>query len=162
MSMRKSFNNIIEKYGHYIIYVRRDTRFKCKCYIEKNGEADPHCPECLGLGNPVQLEFIKARRKVNYSSGQLSGLDKHFDNGIQIAEEYTYYLKAEDEPKELDMILEVDIDESRKVKKVLEKNLISTAVPMKGVKGEVEFYQVYTKTKGKDKHDDKTVSEHFI
>lgn len=159
MNIRKSLEAVLRKYGHDAIYIRRDTRFQCHCYLERNGEADPNCKDCFGLGHPVVLEKIKVRYVVDNNLQRQAELKNNYREGTNVPIQFQYFVKKEVEPKNGDMIYEVKFDSNGKVTRVLNKSFISLAQPMRGSNGRIEFYQVYTRDKRKDRHDDKTVSE---
>ena len=160
MDIQKSFDAVIEKYGHDVIYIRRDPRFKCKCYSERSGEADTDCKDCFGLGNPITLEKIRVRHVTETPAE--TKLELHSDEGISVPVEYEYFVKKSDAPKNGDLIYEVEFDEKGNAKRVLEKSLISLARPMRGTNGRIEFYQVYVKDRRKDRKDDQTIAERHI
>lgn len=160
MNIQKSFDAIIEKYGHDVIYIRRDTKFQCDCYLERNGEADTNCKKCFGLGNPVTLEKIKVRYKTETPAE--TKLQTRSNEGYNTPVEYEYFVKKEDAPKNGDLIYEVEFDEVGKAVHVLEKSYISFARPLRGKNGRIEFYQVYVRNQRKDKEDDKSVSERYL
>ena len=160
MNIQKSFDAIIEKYGHDVIYIRRDTQFQCDCYLERNGEAEDNCKKCFGLGNPVTLEKIRVRYKTETPAE--TKLQLHSNEGTVVPVEYEYFVKKEDAPKNGDLIYEVEFDEAGKAVQVLEKSFISLARPLRGTNGRIEFYQVYARNQRKDRKDDKTVAERYI
>lgn len=162
MNIKKSFESIIEKYGHYVIYARQDLHFKCSCYIEKNGEADPRCPECLGTGHPISLERIKVRSMADNNLQRQSESQSHSKAGAQNPVQYEYFFKAEYEPKNNDLIIEVIFNEDFSVQKVISVNVIANALKMRGSQGEVAFYQVYSRFRGRNKENDKAISRNRL
>ncbi|ACK98799.1 MULTISPECIES: hypothetical protein [Bacillus cereus group] len=145
IDIRKEFAQVLAKYGHSIIYVRRNLHFRCKCYIERSGEAKLNCSRCFGTGYEVVIEKKLARRKEAYDSETLVEVNQLQPYGTYAPKAYTYYLDYGSKPEKNDLILEVVWDEKEMPIKIKEKLLISAVEPKFGVKGRTEFYQVYSR-----------------
>lgn len=159
IDVRKRIKGLLDEYGHDIIYIRRDTRFRCECYVERSGESSPECPLCYGTGYVVEIQKKRARRQVSTVPETLVGVNQTHKAGRFTPMTYTYYLEHFDEPKEEDLILEVIWDVSGVPRFIKEKLIISAAPPQFGYKGRVEFYQVYARYDQKGVHDDTALTE---
>lgn len=160
INIRKRISKLLDEYGHNVVYIRRDERFRCSCYIERSGEPKPDCPKCFGTGNVVQVEKVKTRRTISSVPETLIGLNKIQEPGIVVPKAYTYYLEHDVIPKDNDYILEVIWDVNGVPRYIKEKHLISAVEPEYGYKGRVEFYQVYSRFDIKGVNDDSALSKH--
>lgn len=153
MDIRKDLSNFLEKYGHYVIYIRRDMRYRCECYSERNGgQAYFDCPKCFGTGYIVTIEKIKTRRNISSVPESLVRSRKSYEPGQVAAKAYVYYMEHHVKPKEGDLILEVEWKNGVPMQ-ILEKNMISVADPKQGIEGRVEFYEVYSRFETERKSD---------
>lgn len=162
MSIKKSFDAVIEKYGNEIIYARGNHLFQCSCFIERTGESDPKCKECLGTGHPVKLEKLTVRRATELGVTKQAESDAHYKAGTQISSQFEYYLQSEHLPKEGDLILEVEFNQLNKVARVLFVSYIAKVLEMRGPNGDIQFYQVYCRFKGRNKENDKAISDNYL
>lgn len=158
MDIREAFDSFIEKYGHDVIYVRRDLKFRCNCYVERSGEHQSICNKCLGTGYDVQIERVRVRRNIVTVPESLVGLQTHAQQGVFTPKAYVYYISEKIQPKDTDLILEVEWSALKKPKRIIQRHVISVAEPKQGDQGRVEFYQVYCKYEGKGDSDDQTIS----
>lgn len=157
MDIRAALDEVIKAYGHYIIYVRRDLKFRCECYSHKNGEANAKCKKCLGTGYAVAFERIKVRSVVAASPSS----EVLVPAGTKVTPTTIYYVPERYHPKDGDLILEVEWDESL-VKRIRKKHFISVADPKLGLEGRIEFYQVHCKFEEGRESDDKTIASSSI
>lgn len=145
IDVRQRISDLFDEYSHPVVYVRRDERFRCSCYVERSGEPSPDCPRCFGTGNVVQLEKIRTRRTISSVPETLIGVNKLQEAGKVSPTAYVYYLEFDIEPKDNDYILEVEWDDNQLPTIIKEKHLISAVEPIYGYKGRTEFYQVYAR-----------------
>ncbi len=160
VDIRKEIKKTLEKYGHDIVYVRRDKRFRCECFVERSGEPKADCSICFGTGYIVKLEKRKTRRKISSVPETLIGLNRLQQAGSVIPKAYVYYLQHTDTPEEDDLILEVIWDKKGIPRHIKDKYRISAVDPQLGEEGRVEFFQVYCKFDQKGDHDDAALTKH--
>lgn len=159
INIRKKIKETLQKYGHYIVYIRRDERFRCSCYIERSGEATADCPLCFGTGFVVNVEKVLVRRTISSIPETLVGANQLNQAGLVSPKAYTYYFEHDMKPKKNDLILEVIWDTNGIPRYVKEKMLVSAVDEQLGYKGRVEFYQVYCRYDQKGVNDDKALTE---
>lgn len=163
MDIQLALNEIIERYGHEIIYIRRDLKFRCECVSNRNGQSDTRCRKCLGTGYAINYERMKVRSRIVDGHEKLSDqAEVVTPKGIKQVKSTVYYVPERFKPKEGDLILEVDWDESGRVKKVRDKHFISIADPKLGIHGRIEFYQVHCKFEEGRESDGKTLASSSI
>lgn len=163
MDIRGALNEIIELYGHNVIYVRRDTKFRCECFSSRNGQADARCKKCLGTGYSITYEQIKVRSRIVDGYGNLSDKGEVVaPKGIKQVKSTVYYFPERLHPKEGDLILEVEWTDEGKVKRIRDKHFISISDPKLGVQGRIEFYQVHCKFEESRESDGKTIASSSI
>lgn len=160
IDVRNEISKLLDEYGHDIIYIRRDERFRCECYVERSGEPDPNCSKCFGTGNKVSIEKARTRRQISSVPETLIGVNKLQEAGKLAPKAYVYYLEHDVKPKENDYILEVIWDANGVPRYIKEKHLISAVDPKYGYKGRVEFYQVYARFDVKGDQDDTTLTKY--
>lgn len=159
IDIRKEMHQLFELYAHEIVYVRKDDRFKCDCFIERSGEPQPSCSKCFGTGHIVQLEKQRVRRNIASIPETLIGVNQLQPYGKSAPKAYVYYFEHNTTPRENDLILEVIWDINGMPRYIKEKNLISAVDPKLGYKGRTEFYQVYCRYDQKGINDDKALTE---
>lgn len=159
INIRKKFKETLQKYGHHIVYIRRDERFRCSCYIERSGEATADCPLCFGTSFVVNVEKVLVRRTISSIPETLAGANQLNQAGLVSPKAYTYYFEYDIKPKKSDLILEVIWDTNGVPRYIKEKMLVSAVDEQLGYKGRVEFSQVYCRFDQKGEHDDKALSE---
>jgi len=160
IDIRKEIAKLFDQYAHNIVYIRRDERFRCECYVERSGEPLPHCFKCFGTGHIVQIERVRARRKIATVPETLIGVNQMHPAGTLAPKSYIYYFEHNIHPKVNDLILEVIWDVKGIPRYIKEKHLISTIEPKLGYKGRVEFYQVYCRYDQKGVNDDKALTKY--
>jgi|SRR5579875_466171 len=160
VDIRKKFIETLQKWGHYVIYIRRDLRFRCPCFIERSGEASEHCPKCFGTGYRVTIEKHLTRQHPNSVPLSLSGLDRSTPYGNIVPNANVYYFDYTVEPKSGDLIIEVDWNGDTPMN-IKFKQLISLSEPKYGQQGRVEYYSCYAKFTPKGDNDHVTsIPEH--
>lgn len=160
IDVRKRISSLLDKYAHNIVYIRRDVRFRCECYVERSGEPMPSCDKCFGTGYVVQVEKARTRRNVSAVPETLIGMNQMLQAGTTIPKAYVYYFEHDIKPTESDLILEVIWDTNGVPRYIKEKHLISAVEPKYGYKGRTEFYQVYCRYDQKGVNDDNALTEH--
>ncbi|UYX56220.1 hypothetical protein M3Y14_33760 (plasmid) [Bacillus thuringiensis] len=159
IDIRKEFAQVLDKYGHSIVYVRRNSHFRCECYIERSGEPNANCSKCFGTGYEVKIEKKLTRRKEASIPETLIGVNQLQPYGAFAPKAYTYYLDHLSKPEKNDLILEVVWNEKEMPIKIKEKLLISAVEPKYGLQGRTEFYQVYSRYDFKGDRDDRALTK---
>jgi len=100
----KEFENFINNYAHWIIYIRQNLEFPCPdCYSEISNEGSGLCPTCYGTGHVITLERIPVRFRrfsLTHDAGLAQGIMSDFDMLV--------YFKQTAYPKQTDLVLEVE------------------------------------------------------
>ena len=156
--IKKHFDEVLNRYGHQVIYARRDLDIRCECYNEISRESDIRCDKCLQTGYKISYERVRSRRRIVTVVETNVALRLTYETGIKTPKAYLYYFPSELAPKEADLILEVEEKENSNKAKVKEKYIISVAEGMRDVHGEISFYQTYSKYEEKGDYDDKAIS----
>ncbi|MBR2246176.1 MAG: hypothetical protein IJ880_03990 [Bacilli bacterium] len=160
MDIRRDISEILKKYGHEAIYIRRNKKFRCDCYSERSGgQSYDNCPKCFGTGYAVTIEKIRTRRQISSVPESLVRARKQYEHGYVAANAYVYYLEQQANPKDGDLILEVDWRNGVPVS-VNEKNIISVGDPLRGSGGRIEFYKVYSRFEPTRKSDNNAITYH--
>ncbi|QHW35665.1 hypothetical protein GZH47_32730 (plasmid) [Paenibacillus rhizovicinus] len=157
--LRADIKDILEKYGHKVVYVRQDKRFRCDCYSERSGEPMADCPKCFGTTYKVSIRSCLTRRKVSVVPETLPGARRVSPLGNIAATTYKYYMEHDVAPQPGDLILEVEWD-GEKPATITEKLYVSVPDPLRGDTGRIEFWQVYVRLDWKGDNDDATLTEH--
>jgi hypothetical protein len=159
IDVRKRIKDLFDQYSHDVVYIRRDLRFRCECYVERSGEPSAKCPKCFGSGYVVKIQKLRARRNITTSTAFPSA-NQVEEAGRMSPKTYVYYFEHDAKPEANDLILEVIWDISGVPRYIKEKNLISAVEPKFGFKGRTEFYQVYCRFDQKGVSDDQALTEH--
>lgn len=160
INVRKRIKDLFDQYSHDVVYIRRDQRFRCECYVERSGEPSPNCSKCFGTGYVVQIERQRTRRNIASVPETLIGVNQLQAAGRLTPKAYVYYLEHDVKPEANDLILEVIWDVNGVPRYIKEKHLISAVEPKFGYKGRTEFYQVYARYDQKGANDDAALTEH--
>jgi hypothetical protein len=160
INIRKKLKKFFDEYSHNVIYVRRDERFRCVCYIERSGEPTPNCPICFGTSYVVQIEKKRTRRNISAIPETLIGANRLQQAGRIASTAYIYYFEHDVKPAINDLVLDVIWDINGVPRRIEQKHLISAVEPKLGYKGRVEFYQVYARYDQKGANDDNALTEH--
>lgn len=159
INIRKRVSGLLDEYSHNIVYVRRNKKFRCECYVERSGEPLRTCSKCFGTGYAVKINRYRTRRNISSVPETLIGINQLRPYGSIVPKAYVYYFEHEAKPKADDLILEVIWDKSGVPVHIKEKLLISAVEPKKGYKGRIEFYQVYCRYDQKGENDDNALTE---
>lgn len=157
--LRQDLKNLFDRYSHNIVYIRRNTRHRCRCYSERSGDVRGDCSRCFGTGYEVTVEKQRTRRQLSSVPETLTNLNREYGAGRVTPKAYVYYLEHFVKPVKNDLILEVRWKDGIPIS-IDEKYLISVSDPMRGYNGRVEFYQVYVKYFPKGSQDDEAISIH--
>jgi hypothetical protein len=108
--VERAYNRVIDKYGKYIVYIRRDARIKCSCWNDNTQEADLRHELCFGTGRKIYIEKQLAILEVVDTT-----LDQLFQArpepiGIMAYTGYVAFLKRNAWPSMLDKLYEVEWD----------------------------------------------------
>lgn len=160
IDIRKRIKQLLDDYSHNIVYIRRNERFHCDCYVERSGESSKECPKCFGTGFEVTIEKHRTRRKIASVPETLIGVNQLQPIGTSAPKAYVYYFEHDVNPVEKDLILEVIWDNNGVPRYIKNKSLISASDPQLGYKGRTEFYQVYCRYDQKGDSDDQALSKH--
>jgi hypothetical protein len=158
--LREDFKKLFDQYSHNVVYIRRDTRFRCDCYSERSGEARSDCPKCFGTSYVVLIEKQRTRRNIVSVPETNINVRRSTEFGILTPKAYTYYFEHHVNPSDGDLILEVEWDSNGLPVRILQKHLISVAEPKFGLNGRVEFWQVYCKYDQKGVKDDEALTKY--
>ncbi|WDI05130.1 hypothetical protein PUW25_25315 (plasmid) [Paenibacillus urinalis] len=142
--LREDLAKFFDEYAHNVVYVRRDPRFRCACYSERSGEPTSNCPKCFGTSYVVSMEKVRTRRTLSSFPESLPNTNRSAAFGSMVPKQYVYYLEHDINPKENDLILEVQWDKGMPVR-IMQKHSISVAEPLYGKGGRVEFWVTYLK-----------------
>jgi len=157
--LRADLSKLFDQYAHDIVYVRRDTRFRCTCYSERSGEATSDCPKCFGTSYVVTLQKARTRRKISAVPESLPNNNMSATFGNVVPKQYVYYFEYDVSPKENDLILEV-VWEKNIPARIMQKHMISVANPLYGLGGRVEFWTVYVKYEMGEAGDDAALTKY--
>jgi hypothetical protein len=89
----------------------------------------------------------------------LSGVNQGTPAGRLVPKAYIYYFEHDVNPKDNDLILEIEWKGNNPIR-ILDKQEISYSAVKRGKNGRVEFYQVYTRSIYKGSEDDAALTEH--
>lgn len=159
IDVRKEISALFDQYAHNIVYIERDERFHCECYVERSGEPLPNCAKCFGTGYVVEIKKMRTRRNISSVPETLVGVNQLLPVGRISPKAYVYYFEHDHKPRVNDLILEVIWDAQGIPRYIKEKHLISAVEPKFGYKGRTEFYQTYCRYDQKGVNDDKALTE---
>lgn len=147
ISINNNFDNVIEKYGNYILLVRHDKKVKCTCWNNQYQAPTKSCKKCLGTGYIFKAEKFKARSMGAAIPETLPRALKDSELGEVIISSRMFYLSRNVEPDIQDYIIECEWDQFNrpvfgKYSGVYE---INYAEPFRGDNGNVEFFRVACK-----------------
>lgn len=160
INVRKRIEGLLDDYSHNVVYIQRDLRFRCECWVERSGESASDCPKCFGTGYVVDIKKVRTRRNILSSSAQIAGANQFADVGRFAPQSYVYYMEHDVKPVVNDLILEVIWDTNGVPRLIKEKRLISAVEPKFGYKGRTEFYQVYCRYDQKGEQDDTALTKY--
>jgi hypothetical protein len=158
MDIRAEVKKILENYGHYVLYLRRDLRLKCDCYQENAETADPNCPLCFGTGYKVSIEKILARRQSSSNNSTVPNNLLNQSAGKFYNNPMIYYLPYQVNPKNGDLIIEVKWM-NQKATGIKEKHFITNVQDKRGINGSVMFFQVYCQNEPRGVNDNARISK---
>jgi hypothetical protein len=160
--IKKEVMKLINTYGRYVYYGRRDLKFKCSCYVERSGEASPNCKKCFGTGNPIETEMIKVRSRQASIPISMPNQYKHSDSGNFQHDAKTYYMDCTANPKYGDLIFE---GEEREGKFYYKEIFLISLVDSKetgdldtGINSMPDFFQVAARKIARGGSNDNSIS----
>jgi hypothetical protein len=145
--LRKEFNKFISKYGHEIIYIRRDTTLTCRCWNDKEKCGNPRCSICFGTGYKVEISVFKVRGRT--LSSDEADFFKYDEFGSHTPSENVFFLGYNKNPKSEDIIVEVEWDGAKPVR-IMSVNQIVLPDPKRAKEGRIEFWRAFVKNLSHD------------
>jgi hypothetical protein len=142
--LRKKVADIIEQYGHNIIYVRRIPQLHCKCWVEKTKSANPRCPICLGTGVKIYLEIHKVCDRSSVPDSSSGAALNYEAPGVSHEPSYFFYMLHDVNPGYEDIILDV-IWNGNIPQYLTMPYQVSFPEPFRGQNGRVEYWRVATR-----------------
>lgn len=137
MKMMIEANDVINKYGHWVIYRDYNRDELIDSFDETLQRSDDE-------GKYVFNDsFIKARKTM-----QTKGFARDTAVGTSDFDFDIYYLKAENPPKNSDLIIEVTSSTGVNQPKTyhhIQAKKITKVIDLRDFSGEIAYYQVYTK-----------------
>jgi hypothetical protein len=100
--------DLIDTYGVYLVYLRRDTRYRCSCWQENTEEIDRAHPDGGGTGCKVYVEKRKALRYKAMATTQKEYAIPDTLIGLLPQYGFYFYFKRGAWPRALDRILAVE------------------------------------------------------
>lgn len=144
-SLEKSFNGILDKYGHSILLVHTDKKTTCSCFNKLTGMAQKSCPVCFGLGTvPVIKKEITRDMDVQVPMS-LPFIQNQYGFGDMAIPARSYFFKKHVELKEDDLIVEVEWNGEQPVYTGSGIYEIAHIDPQRFINGELTFLKVYVK-----------------
>lgn len=144
-SLLEEFDDIIVKYGHDVLLLRKNKNKRCSCYDQKTQSADRDCPFCFGLSYIPIIEKHKIRELDTGVPQTLPLLDSKSSFGAIAIPARAYFFRRNDTISEQDLIIDVDWDGDTPMytrKGIYE---ISHIDPQRFEQGEEIFKKVYVK-----------------
>lgn len=145
------FNDIIDKYGYYVLILRQNENKRCSCYEHKTQSADRNCPFCYGLGYIPIIEKHRIREIDTSVPQTLPLLPTSQLFGDMSIPARAYFFRNDTRIKTNDLIIDVDWDGDIPIytnKGIYE---VSHVDPARFEDGELIFYKVYVKDTPIDK-----------
>lgn len=139
------YNDILEKYGHYILIVKQNKKRKCSCYDNKTQSASRDCLFCYGLGYLSVIEKHIVRDIDTGVPQTLPLLPTAQLYGDLAVPTRAYFFRREVDIALDDLIIEVDWNGNIPVYVNRGIYEVSHIDPAKFEKGELIFNKVYVK-----------------
>jgi hypothetical protein len=106
MRLKDELNNFITEYSTWVVYLRRDTRFRCPvCFDADTQEGKSLCPRCYGTGYKTVPERVPVRIARPRALGYVP--DTGTPYGHMSNYEFVAYFQREYYPEKNDKIVEV-------------------------------------------------------
>jgi hypothetical protein len=129
--------DLIDTYGVYVVYLRRDTRYRCTCWQENTEEIDRTHSDCWGTGYKVYVEKHRALRHKVMPTTQKEYAIPPTILGLLQQQGLYFYMKRGAWPKALDRILYVewnvgqeDVPQMGRVTRLVDTNEINSSEPI--------------------------------
>ena len=147
------FDLLKDKYSHYLIYIRADSRYHCANWDTDTEEAPPKCTDCLGMGYKITLEKWPLIDAPAMPTNQKAMLTQTGTIGRIASEGKVFYSQREMWPRKLDRLCEVQwsvpthsVASSGRVIKLLDVYEINDVDSIRFKGGEIIFHQIYAKS----------------
>ena len=143
MNLKKEFDAILDKYGHYIILGNKlNKKHNCNAF----GSNDDTCPVCFGTGSPLRFTKVLTREQDSNITSSLAGISTYQQFGELAVPGKYFFVKNDIEVNEHDIILDVDWNGDMPV--YSHRNLLEVShIDIKRFEnGEVVFKKVYALT----------------
>lgn len=144
---RGELDFIIESNKLNVLYVRANTRSRCKCYDPLHKDGSANCKICGGSGLLSSIEKMEVfcNPMSMDDAIRLSG-QRRTEVGDANIMTQTFYLKHNERPKAGDRILIVGYDKHNLPTEVKESSIVSVVREVRGFNGRVEMYKIICRT----------------
>lgn len=149
-SLREEFDKILQEYGHWVILQRTSRKIRCRCWNERSQEADSKCPLCLGSGWVSRAERHLVRQENASQVVSRPAVRTQTEPGIIWTPANQFFFRHDAHPQVGDMIYEVGWKGNRPVN-LIAAHVIQHAEPVRGERGRIEYWNVFTRTVTVDK-----------
>ena len=151
--IERLFLNLLDRFGRYSIYVRRDDRFLCSCWNPDTKEADPHHTLCLGTGHKIQVERFLSILQISMPAIQQEFAQTPSPIGIMGPIGTVIFLERGAWPRVNDLIFEVEWDCERdsvlnygRVARLVDSYTLQSIDRISDSKGEIIVHKCYSHT----------------
>lgn len=145
MVIKHEFDKILNEYGTYYLYIRKDKRKVCSCVDTLHGTPRDDCNICLGTGYIHVAEKIKSRMVVATIPETLPKAVKSVEAGEIIVPSKQFYIPSEINPKRKDLIIACKWKNNKPVfTEYTDIYVINEVEPLTWHKGQVVYYIAYS------------------
>lgn len=144
---REELELILEENKIDVLYVRSNTRTRCKCYDPLHKDGNSNCKICRGTGLIPSIEKMEVFCNPTSMDDaiRLSG-QKRTELGDANVMTQTFYLKHNERPKSGDRVLIVGYDKYNLPTEVKESSIVSVPREVRGYHGRVEMNKIICRT----------------
>lgn len=142
IDLRKEFDYMNRHFGMPLLYIRKNTYIKCKCYNELHKCGDPKCKQCLGTG---YMNILEPKRGIK---GPLSFSQKGFEIsslGKVDTDDVNFYLDFTQQPKKEDLIIQPLVNKKGIIMDLKSVYTIDNIEPVNCDNGRTELYDIVCK-----------------
>lgn len=144
INLRNEFKEMVADYGMNILYIRKNTYIKCKCYNELHKCGDSNCKICFGTGYLNILEpKIGIKGPLNY--GQI-GISNDSIGKIDVSDN-NFYIDFKQNPNKGDLILLPLIDRNGIIRDISDVYQINNVTPVNCDFGRTELFDLMCKVR---------------
>jgi len=146
LDLREEFENFLRQHGHYIVYIRRDTNIRCRCwdFTANAPSSDKSCPRCYGTGYKVSLERHLMRKAITGSPLGLAATLQSREPGQFLTPSFIGYFKPLLRPQAGDKVVEVTWDRNTgALVRITAMYEVSTIDDKRQDGGELVFYTLW-------------------